>query len=179
MFIPRKLELYEVLPKDFYNDMMVKLGPKGIKKLWLMFDYNLLVSYDYLRQKYGTAILNTWKWGGANQLRGWRPFDAFNTVCNNCGHNYGMIELLSCVECGSTDLDKKHIGSLVSQHLFGRAFDIVFKRYSAEEVRRDILQNQHSEEYKRISCVEMDVSWLHIDTGNRLQQFGEIQLVYP
>jgi hypothetical protein len=71
MYIPEKFELYEWLPKDFYNANINHYGDM----LWLMFDERLLWTYDQLRKRYGRIILNDWFWGGNNQYRGWRPFD--------------------------------------------------------------------------------------------------------
>ena len=72
-------------------------------------------------------------------------------------------------------------GSPFSQHKFGRAFDMTFRDYSADEVRKDILASPYSVTFQYIACVEMDVGWLHIDVGNRFRvsrQEGFIQKVY-
>lgn len=74
MYIPKKFELYEWLPKDFYNSNIDHYGDR----LWLMFDNRLLWTYDQLRkryERYGKIIMNDWFWGGNNQDRGWRPSD--------------------------------------------------------------------------------------------------------
>lgn len=148
MFIPANLELYEVLPKEFYNLMYPKHG----NRLWIMFDQRLLYTYHEMRKIYGTAILNTWYWGGNSQYRGWRPFDS-------------------------------DVGSDLSQHKFGRALDIIFKHHSAEQVRKDILRQPYGKAYKYIMAIEMNVGWVHIDTGNRLEQPNTetriIRKVYP
>ena len=69
-YIPKYFVLQEWLPKDFYNQN------KGLgDKLWLMFDYRILWTYDKLRKRYGKITMNDWLWGGHNQYRGWRPFD--------------------------------------------------------------------------------------------------------
>lgn len=72
-------------------------------------------------------------------------------------------------------------GAAFSQHKFGRALDMTFRDYDADEVRNDILNSPYSITFQYIACVEMDVSWLHIDVGNRFRisrQEGRIQKVY-
>ena len=54
--------------------------------------------------------------------------------------------------------------SWTSQHSFGRAIDAVFSAYEVEEVRQDIIDNP--EVYPYIKGLELEVSWLHIDTRN-------------
>ncbi len=56
-------------------------------------------------------------------------------------------------------------GSEYSQHRYGRAFDCIFKEKTAEEVREYVLANQ--DEFPYIRGIELDVSWLHFDVGNR------------
>lgn len=56
-------------------------------------------------------------------------------------------------------------GSSYSQHRFGRAFDCIFSKKTAEEVREHVLQNQ--EDFPHIRGIELAVSWFHFDTGNR------------
>lgn len=56
-------------------------------------------------------------------------------------------------------------GSQYSQHRLGQAFDCIFAEKSAEEVREYILSHQH--EFPYIRGIELGVSWLHFDVGNR------------
>ena len=56
--------------------------------------------------------------------------------------------------------------SETSQHSFGRAFDCLFKDYTAEEVRQSILKNPELYYAKYINSIESDVSWLHFSTNN-------------
>lgn len=56
--------------------------------------------------------------------------------------------------------------SVTSQHTYGKAFDIIFKKISAEEVRSDILENHDHVNYSYIMSFEAGVSWLHFDTRN-------------
>jgi hypothetical protein len=53
-----------------------------------------------------------------------------------------------------------------SQHTFGRAGDCIFKHKTAEEVRKEILDNPGDADFRLIHSVELGVSWLHFDVRN-------------
>ena len=55
--------------------------------------------------------------------------------------------------------------SMTSQHSFGNAIDAVFSKYTAEEIRQDIIDNPDI--YPHVKGIETDISWLHIDVRNR------------
>lgn len=55
--------------------------------------------------------------------------------------------------------------SNTSQHSYGNAIDAVFSKYTAEEVRQDIIDNPDI--YPHVKGIETDISWLHIDVRNR------------
>ncbi|MEA3272331.1 MAG: hypothetical protein U9P90_01535 [Patescibacteria group bacterium] len=75
MYKPNYFELYEFLPKDFYNEMYPVHG----EKLWLMWPRELLWTAYKLRVVYGKMQGNTWYDKPENQescqWRGWRPVD--------------------------------------------------------------------------------------------------------
>lgn len=54
--------------------------------------------------------------------------------------------------------------SATSMHSFMMAVDIVFSKYTAEEVRKDIMDNP--EVYPHIKGLELEVNWVHIDVRN-------------
>lgn len=56
------------------------------------------------------------------------------------------------------------VHAALSQHLFGRAADILFDKYTAEEVREDLIKN--TKYFPYITGIETGVPWLHIDTRN-------------
>ena len=58
------------------------------------------------------------------------------------------------------------IGAAFSQHRFGRALDMSFRNYSAEEIREDMRKNGDNAAYEFITRCEDGVSWLHIDNAN-------------
>lgn len=55
--------------------------------------------------------------------------------------------------------------SKYSQHSLGCAIDAIFSEYSADEVRKDIIDNPDI--YPHVKGIETDISWLHVDTRNR------------
>lgn len=66
---------------------------------------------------------------------------------------------------------KTAIGARWSDHKFGRAFDCLFKKITAEQVRLDILADPFHPDFELITCLEMTVSgkpitWLHFATRN-------------
>jgi hypothetical protein len=72
IYVPKHFQLYELVPQEEYW--------KYIKKgdmFWWMFDRDLLVILDNLRNMFGKMVINDWYWGGENQYRGWRPMDIF------------------------------------------------------------------------------------------------------
>lgn len=58
------------------------------------------------------------------------------------------------------------IGAEFSQHKFGRALDIKFKRAMAYNIRQDIKAGKWPVYFQYITCVENGVAWLHIDCRN-------------
>lgn len=104
------------------------------------------------------------------QARGWMAFDVrilaaldalrahFGPLVANDWHTGGAFHARGLRVPGMPDY------SLMSQHSFGRAVDLVSKNFSAEEMRAEILRNP--ETFSGISRIEMGVSWLHIDAGN-------------
>lgn len=54
------------------------------------------------------------------------------------------------------------IGAKLSQHRFGRAFDLIPLDTKLEVIRRDILAGK----WPQIKGLELNVSWLHIDFRN-------------
>lgn len=85
-------------------------------------------------------------------------------------------------------------GAELSQHKFGRAFDVKFKKVTAEKVRKDMealnLFKQSIPEdispddprwpFRFITCVEWinsDMSWFHFDTRNDISDNGGIKIV--
>jgi len=137
---PKHFALHELLPKYEFSTLPKVTG-------WGLFDPRLLWTTDRLRERFGAAYINNWKWGGNSQFRGLRPFDC-------------------------------PVGAQFSAHKFGRAVDMTFKNATAKEIRTHILANPQDEAYQHITCIEMKVSWLHIDTRNYNTENGVLK-IYP
>ena len=58
------------------------------------------------------------------------------------------------------------VGSKRSQHKLGRALDLIPIEVTVDELRNEIIANPIREEFKFITAIESDVSWLHIDCRN-------------
>lgn len=61
--------------------------------------------------------------------------------------------------------DMKH-GVYMSCHEQGKALDLDVEGFTAEQVRREIIDHPMEDAFKYISRIEKDVSWLHIDCLN-------------
>jgi len=129
MYRTKHFKIYELVPKAIYY----ATPESKHHRLWQLFDDRALITLDLLRDRYGSATVNDWYWGGSNEFGGWRPGDC-------------------------------KVGSELSQHKRGRAFDPKFKSITADEIRKDILKDQSL--FPFITCLEMGVSWLHFDTRN-------------
>ena len=71
------------------------------------------------------------------------------------------------------------VGAEFSQHKYGRAVDLKPVKVSVDEIREDILADPFHEDFKYIACLEMGVSWLHLDVRNHDKAKYGILLVYP
>lgn len=58
------------------------------------------------------------------------------------------------------------IGAPLSMHRFGRALDLVPTRTTAEAIRAEIRRHPSDPVFQRVSRVENNVDWLHIDRAN-------------
>ncbi len=102
--------------------------------LWRMFDPDILKAADWLRERYGPATINNWKWSGAFTQSGIRTKDSVHY-------------------------------SKGSMHSIGKAFDLKFKKVTAQYARDDLAEMEFRGEKipEGIRRIENNVSWLHID----------------
>lgn len=70
-------------------------------------------------------------------------------------------------------------GALLSQHRFGRGLDADSTAFPAAEMRRIILDDPWHEDFQFITCLEMDVDWLHFDCRGHDKQGAGILQVRP
>lgn len=138
------------LQEFFPRDFITRVYPILGNRMWQLMDDRILWTMDRLRDRYDTVIMNDYLWGGRNQYRGYRPYD--------------------CV-----------IGAEHSQHKYGRASDCKFGKVSVDDVRNEIVSSEYGEifEFKFITCVEMGVTWLHVDCRNHDVSKHGIKLIYP
>ena len=120
------------------RDFYDKYKGKG-ERLWLIFDDRALWTIEALRKRYGKIILNDWLWR-KNDPR---------------ANHYRGFRTFDC-----------KVGASLSQHKFGRALDSFPLEAGVEKIRKDIIDNPDEDEFKFITCIEMDVSWLHFDVRN-------------
>lgn len=67
--------------------------------------------------------------------------------------------------------------SVTSMHAWGRALDFDVKDLTPEQVVRHIIFNQAL--YPEITFIEIDISWVHIDTGQREDEHDGLRLWSP
>ncbi len=131
----------------------------ALHKLWYLFDTNLLLSIDRLREFLNCSVsINTWAWGGDFNESGFRDFDS-------------------------------NISSIYSQHRRGNAADLKFKsdKWTPEKLREHMLSigafeedfclRTDAEAYpfvllrqiewigKSYSSLEGEMSWFHAATN--------------
>jgi len=133
----------EIFSKDIWD----REKEKG-NQIWRLMDGRILWTADQIRMHFcgksiqhsvDTMTINNWYFGGQRQYSGYRDI---------------YVDIISA----------NNRFSVTSQHVFGRAIDYVFKKTSAEEVIKDILDNQTADRYKFITGLEIKTSWTHNDT---------------
>ena len=71
------------------------------------------------------------------------------------------------------------VGSVFSQHRFGRAADLVPVEESVDKIRQDILREPEKEEFEYITAIELNVPWLHVDCRSHLKAVHGILTFKP
>jgi len=71
------------------------------------------------------------------------------------------------------------VGAALSQHKFGRAVDLIPIAEPVEDIRKDIIDKPYHPSYQHITCIEEDVSWLHIDVRNWDKRSNNILIIKP
>lgn len=142
VFKPKGFSIFELVPQWFYDANKHKGDV-----IWYAFDDRALWTLQELRKRYGgPVILNDWKWKGTNNYRGFRPPNPPDDI--------------------PEDIKRLVYKHTLSQHFFGRAFDMNFKTVTSEEIRQDISKRPNSPEFQYITCIEADVPHLHFDVRN-------------
>lgn len=109
-------------------------------KAWELLDYRAILTLDALRERFGPMIVNNWH---MTNRPSWtakeRQWAGLRTPSSPWGTQY-------------------------SQHRHGRAFDVLFRDHSSEDVRAYVLANP--DEFPYIGSLELGVSWFHFDVRN-------------
>ena len=84
--------------------------------------------------------------------------DAYGPIVVNDWYRGGVIQWRGL------RTDNSPVGTIYSQHRFGRAADLIFLDTDAESVRRDILNNPNL--FPHIQSLELGTTWLHFDVRN-------------
>jgi len=121
------------------------------EKAWWLLDPRLLWTLDQIRERYNQPVtVNTWKW------------------------QQEKPETMRGFRPSSTTEGRFH-----SQHRYGRATDFDVEGMTADEVRADILSHQNDSAFQYITCLETDISWVHLDCRNWDRTKHGILLVKP
>lgn len=116
----------------------------GAEKCWEFLDPELLRMIDIIKERFPNGTCS------------------INTWKWNGNRNWSSIR--------TPDSSYYSIGSM---HSWGKAVDMIFSDYTADEVRADIIANPTV--YDAIKGLELGISWVHIDTRNR----EELLTFYP
>lgn len=112
-----------------------KMYKKKGEKCWNYIDVRLIESIDLLKEHFNLGTMTINNY----YWGGARNFSGIRTRENKYFSHYSM-------------------------HTYGKAVDVIFSHYTAEEVRNHIINNQHK--FKHIKGMELKVDWLHIDVRN-------------
>lgn len=118
--------------------------------LWQLIDDRILKTADMLRERYGPVIVNDWLWRTDVNKNQFRGFRT--SYCK--------------------------VGANLSMHRFGRALDCKFVSASVNDVRNEIISNDIYA-FKHITCVESEVSWLHLDCRNHDKKRFGVKIIKP
>lgn len=138
-------------PKEIFSSQVIhyhSINNNVLNSIWRLMDSRVLWTADQLRDIFGPMIVNDYMFGGNNEQRGFRD----------------PLELLDKNHYNNTNQYKPLFSSFTSQHCFGRALDTKIVNYLSETVRQYIIRNKKKEQFKHITAIEKNVSWLHFDT---------------
>ncbi|MBQ5783941.1 MAG: hypothetical protein IIW11_03015 [Bacteroidales bacterium] len=136
VYIPKYFELYELLPPELYTYDMMTSEVARERAFANYFDRKLLETIDIIRGKIIKAPL----------------------ICNTWFQDGNRV-------ASGYRSSKCPVGVAKSQHKEGKAVDLVCNKYTAEQMRQMIKENEHLLPYP--IRIEEGVSWLHIDTKDR------------
>jgi hypothetical protein len=101
MYRPTYFKIEELVSKEEFEQYYVEADYR--EKLFLLFDYRILVTADLLRKRYGRIVCNTWFFGGSNHYRGFRPWNNW-VGAQLSQHKFGRALDLVPLECEAEDI---------------------------------------------------------------------------
>lgn len=147
IYIPKYFELYELLPPELYTYDMMTSEEARERAFATYFDYKLLVTIDIVRGEIIKASL----------------------ICNTWFQDGNRV-------ASGYRSSKCPVGVAKSLHKEGKAVDLVCNKYTAEQMRQMIKENEHLLPYP--IRIEEGVSWLHIDTKDRSKYDSHKDKIY-
>lgn len=131
-----------------YPEFHARFRARG-DEMFMAFDERALVTLDRLRERYGPVTVNTW---------------------HACRDPLNARRMSGLRPMGGA------VGAELSQHIYGRAFDCLFVRVTADQVREDMrnfgamgagTRRNVANQFEFISRIEEfpGMSWFHFDTG--------------
>jgi len=111
----------------------------------------MLQTIDAMRDAFGPMIINTWFSEKLQRAYGLRRYSGLRTV--------GFF-----VEQFGPEEGTYAYASSMSQHIYGRAFDALFRDFDAATVRERVRENRNLFPY--LTAMELEVNWFHGDCRN-------------
>jgi uncharacterized protein YcbK (DUF882 family) len=137
--VSKNLNSWEVMPKDMAG------------KNWKIFiDEKVVDVFQFLRDRFGSITVNTWKSGGGSQYRGYRPADC------GVGAKYSQHKFGRALDLVFNDVECAEV------------YDWIMN--NQEEC--------YSVGLRRVENAHLTKTWLHIDVMNHGQK-GVIQSFNP
>ncbi|MBI9080853.1 MAG: hypothetical protein JEY79_14080 [Pseudodesulfovibrio sp.] len=131
-------QIKELVPPDLFEEYKDRQHI-----LWQQFDVRALMTLDALRERFGSATVNNWKWGGKRTLSGWRP-DNCTTGAKRSQHKRGAAFDLKFKNTSAHSVRKELFQADAQGGQFGMPC------------------------FRHITCIEdfPGMSWFHFDVRN-------------
>ena len=174
----KKIDIHEYLPPELY----FYLKAKGwLWKAWANLDPALIITDGILRDRFGSLYINTYMF--EMDPAKVRTASGVRIDYNPEFMKYLPKWLLWYADKRKIEHEKelasgiKSVGAFFSLHRSWKGSDKIFLKYSADEVREDIFTNPDN--YPGLTCLEIDISWVHTDTRNHRKDLYGIKKVKP
>lgn len=149
----RYFALHELLPPDIYHHLR-KRGQ--LWKGWILVPPSTIATIDALRAEFGPMFINTYRLGRAVQMK------------------YGYRD-----QSGMRIMDLSDRPGYISAHFNLLGTDSLFRDYSAEEVRKIILEDPDKFPHiNRLECTidGEQIGWLHWDSMSVQDRIVQLHL---